>query len=173
MQWPKMCRVRRGLVDLANCCIWVRFLINNNSEARYLPPPLLRSRGWHWQGTAQVAGRWCWWKGLWWRGRLWPPELSCPRSQDGRRNHRQGETDKFDMNLLTSDRVDIFENILWLKVSVELLLGRLKVQLLAILYIYNIKGGPRNRLHGRQPGCNIIRRAGRMMCTTDIVGGNF
>ena len=77
------------------------------------------------------------------------------------------------MNLLTSDRVDIFENILWLKVSVELLLGRLKVQLLAILYIYNIKGGPRNRLHGRQPGCSIIRRAGRMMCTTDIVGGNF
>ena len=77
------------------------------------------------------------------------------------------------MNLLTSDRVDIFENILWLKVSVELLLGRLKVQLLAILYIYNIKGGPRNRLHGRQPGCNIIRRAGRMMCPTDIEGGNF
>ena len=48
------------------------------------------------------------------------------------------------MNLLTSDRVDIFENILWLKVSVELLLGRLKVQLLAILYIY-IQGGPRGR----------------------------
>ena len=62
------------------------------------------------------------------------------------------------MNLLASDRVDIFENILWLKVSVELLLGHLKAQLLAILYIcIQIQGYPRSRgkgvlkPHGQQP----------------------
>ena len=76
------------------------------------------------------------------------------------------------MNLLACHRVDIFENILWLKVSVELLLGHFKAQLLAILYIcIQIQGDPCSRGKGvlnhmdNNPGCNIIRRAEGMMCT--------